>query len=214
VGRRGKPSRKLHAAIAVLLALGLSGGALLSYAGNPFATARANEENGATGLQDGLGPPAPAQTLSADQIRCGLTAKNVRGDGFVAVSVTDPNAEAKLSCLAKNGDHDVVGQFSHELFRSEGAAPARQRHERSYRWGMTALRNYLSSFNIDLNDPRFFNKYHELSRRSGPVNAAGFSDNIYYYSDVPIELMETGYVAPSASERRALKIIRDHRPHS
>lgn len=156
----------------------------------------------------------PALSLNRDHVECGLTTEDVRRPGFVAVRVVDPQAESKLACLASRGEHEILGQFSHELFWSDAhpTATEAERHARSYHWGMVALRNWLASLKIDLDDPQFFEAYRKESDKPGVVNPAGPSDNIYYYSDIPIAVLDTGHVEPSAAERRVLETIKRNRP--
>jgi hypothetical protein len=153
-----------------------------------------------------------AEELSPAHRHCGLTVDNVIEDDVIVIRAEDPQAERKLSCLAAAGDYEVIGAYAHDL---NWAGPnARPPHSDTiaYRWAMVALRNYLRSVGIDYDREDFFEAYRRLGERPGPLNANGPSDNIYYYSDVPLTLIEQGRVVPSRADARRLATIRRNRP--
>lgn len=160
----------------------------------------------------GPGSDNPEGVLTETHRRCSLTAANVREGVIVAVDVTDPEAEAKLQCLAQAGDHEVLGFYAQELMVTEPSRRPPGADEAAYRWAMAALRTYLRSVGVDFDRDDFFEAYRAAAVRDGIAHPSAPSDRIYAYSDVPLRLIERGRVSAPRTVADKLNIIVRNRP--
>ena len=160
----------------------------------------------------GPGSDDPEGVLTAAHRRCSLAAANVRVGTIVAVDVTDPEAEAKLRCLAEAGDHEVLGFYARELMVTEPSRRPPGADQAAYRWGMAALRIYLRSVGVDFDRDDFFETYRAAAARDGIAHPSAPSDRIYAYSDVPHQLIERGRVSAPPTIAEKLRIIVRNRP--
>jgi hypothetical protein len=90
---------------------------------------------------------------------------------------------------------------------TDGARLRPATNDRAYRWGMVALRNYLSGLGIDFDDDHFLERYEALARRPGWINLDSPHDRLYYYSAPQRDLVRARLINAPANEVQRLRRI-------